>query len=165
MDEILKKYVPGFVCLNEDVKQAIFCFTLLWTVFEGQVLEKNAFAAKIKKKTREWEEAGELKDQQFKDTLDYFTDRYIDEQTRDPNENFTSLNLRNNDDKPLVISVLKKKKSQPSDKLAACLIIIYRIRNNFFHGGKWEDEMAEQKDNFNHSSKLMGNCIKRFQRI
>ncbi len=162
MDTILEKYAPGFDQLSEDERQAIYCFSLLWTVFEAQVLETNASAKKIKEKTREWEKCGGLKDQWFKDTLDYFADRYMDKFTCDTNDLYALLELRENDDEALVTSVLKKEKSKHSDQLAACLIIVYRFRNNFFHGKKWAYEMTGQKDNFDHSIELMKSCIDRF---
>ena len=165
MDKILEKYAPGFDQLSEEERQAIYLFSMLWTVFEGQVLDSNASAKKIMEKTRELEKGGELKEQWFKDTLDYFTDRYIDKNTGEIFNKFASLNFRQNDDEAFVISALKKKTSIYSDQLAACLIIVLRFRNNLFHGLKWANEMKGQKDNFDHSIQLMKSCINRFRNI
>ena len=40
-------------------------------------------------------------------------------------------------------------------KLAACLIIIFRYRNNYFHGIKWATEFRDQQKNFEESNKLL----------
>jgi len=165
MDKILENYAPGFDQLSEDERQTIHCFSLLWTVFEAQVLESNASVTKIMETTRLLEEGGKLEDPWFSDTLVYFINRYINKNTCDTNDKFASLNLRNNDDKELVTSVLKKEIHKYSAQLAACLIIVFRFRNNYFHGLKWADEMTGQKDNFDHSIQLMTSCIDRFRSI
>ena len=163
MDKILEKYAPGFDQLSEDERQTIYCFSMLWTVFEAQVLESNASAAKIKKKTCEWEKDGGLKVNWFNDTLVYFINRYIDKNTGDTNDKFARLKMRRSDNVPLVTSVLKKETSKRSEQLAACLIIVLRFRNNYFHGLKWTYEMEGQKENFDYSIQLMKSCLDRFQ--
>lgn len=163
MNKILEKYAPGFDRLSEGERQTIHCFSLLWTVFEFQILESEATVEKIKNKIYEWGKGDKLKDQWFSDTLNYFIDRYIDKKTGEPNEKFTSLRFRNNDDKAFVISALKGISKNYSEQLAACLMIVYRFRNNFFHGVKWADKMRGQKDNFDYSIELLKGCLDRFQ--
>ena len=39
--------------------------------------------------------------------------------------------------------------------VAVILIVIYRFRNNLFHGVKWEYELRGQLDNFNHANQVL----------
>ena len=47
----------------------------------------------------------------------------------------------------------------PRSALAVVLIIIYRHRNNLFHGVKWENLLAGQLDNFNHANNVLMKLI------
>ncbi|PHM39148.1 hypothetical protein Xmau_03053 [Xenorhabdus mauleonii] len=55
----------------------------------------------------------------------------------------------------LVRSVLTKENDNPTDQLIVCLIIVFRFRNNFFHGLKWAYELRGQLGNFTHSIALL----------
>jgi hypothetical protein len=41
------------------------------------------------------------------------------------------------------------------DTLIGCLAILFRYRNNLFHGEKWEHELQDQQENFEHSTALL----------
>jgi len=47
------------------------------------------------------------------------------------------LHFKSADHKELVENVLQGNTKDEADILSAILIIIYRLRNNFFHGKKW----------------------------
>jgi len=63
--------------------------------------------------------------------------------------------LRDNDNPALVRAVLTGDDTGSVSQLIACLTIIYRFRNNFFHGIKWAYSLRDQLGNFTHSASLL----------
>jgi hypothetical protein len=39
--------------------------------------------------------------------------------------------------------------------MKALLVIVYRLRNNLFHGEKWEGGISGQKDNFDNANRVL----------
>ena len=156
----IEKLAPGAAELSAEEYAALHEFTLLWTLFEAQVLDNGASVAKIIKKVQALP-SGSVAGDWFRDQLMYFADRYIEGGST--NYHFTQLHMRRNDRPALVKAVLKVENKEPSDQLIACLVIVYRFRNNFFHGLKWAYELKNQLDNFTHSSALLVESMKRFR--
>ncbi|MCW8331753.1 hypothetical protein MD588_23410 [Photobacterium sp. SDRW27] len=157
---VLEKFAPGFEDLKPRDLKASGDFAFLWTLFEAQVLDTNASARKIKTKSVEWLAEGLLNDHFWVNHLNYFKDRYIENGVT--NYRFDALNLRAGDDPELIRQVLLGNNQNLDDSLAACLIIVLRFRNNFFHGLKWAYGMKEQHQNFETSIGLMSLCLDRF---
>lgn len=128
-------------------------FSVLWTVFEAQVLKSNASAKSISQVVEKWEKQGKLKLLNTEEPLAYWTARYIED--GNPSYHFDQLHLRNNDNPELVLSVLKKEAVDPSSVASALLIIVYRFRNNLFHGAKWAYGVQGQLVNFAHACSLL----------
>ena len=55
--------------------------------------------------------------------------------------------------------VLQSTDVSPDDVAAAVLIIVYRFRNNLFHGAKWLYEFREQIKNFNHANTALMKAV------
>ena len=146
--------VPGFNDLSDDERAAIMHFTLLWSLFEAVALHTNASAKSILALVVEWASEGQLNLTPFAPSLAYFRDRYFNHGTA--NEHFGGLNLRKNDRPELVSAVLKGDNTNPTDCIAVLLIIVFRLRNNLFHGVKWADGIRGQLSNFmNANAALM----------
>ena len=64
------------------------------------------------------------------------------------------LNLRD-EDKPLVEAVLNGNEISPEKVLLAILMIVYRYRNNLFHGEKSIRDLPNQIDNFRNANQLL----------
>ena len=158
--EDIERVAPGVANLSTKEHEALQKFTLLWTLFEAQVLENNASAAKIAEKVQNLN-LNMLQGDWFKEHLEYFSNRYVENGTT--NYRFEHLNLRANDREALVRAVLLGEDKELDSQLTACLIIVFRFRNNFFHGLKWAYGMQEQYDNFTHSAELLTKCIEKFQ--
>jgi hypothetical protein len=94
-----------------------------------------------------------LKIEQFQEHIDHFQSRYY--QNNQFTFHFPHLRLRQNDNPNLARSVLRKQNTNIGDMIAALLIIVYRLRNNLFHGNKWAYEIRDQRDNFNHANSLL----------
>lgn len=154
----IEMIAPGVANLSPVEHEALQRFTLLWTLFEAQLLENNASARKIA-------EVIERLDPQiieaywFQEQLVYFQDRYIED--GNTNYRFEHLHLRKNDNPEMVRSVLLGENRDIKAQLIVCLTIIYRFRNNFFHGLKWAYGLQEQFDNFTHSANLLKRCLEK----
>jgi len=154
----IERVAPGVAHLSPEEHEALQRFTLLWTLFEAQVLESSASARKISEEIRNLEPDIILGDW-FTEHLDYFSGRYVD--GNNTNHRFDNLHLRNNDKPNLVRDVLTGKNADPASQLIGCLIIVYRFRNNFFHGIKWAYGLQDQFDNFTHSARLLIKVLER----
>ncbi len=85
--------------------------------------------------------------------------QHIDTDDEVFNCHFGRLHFRENDRQELVKKVLLGDESTTAEKLAACLIIVFRYRNNYFHGIKWATEFRGQQENFERSSKLLADVL------
>jgi hypothetical protein len=67
--------------------------------------------------------------------------------------------LRRNDQADLVKDVLRGDDNDPVNCVIAVLIIVYRLRNNLFHGGKWAYGIRDQQSNFRQANKTLMNAM------
>lgn len=74
---------------------------------------------------------------------------------------FSNLNFRNNDRMDYVIQSLENER-MTIDSLISMLIIIYRLRNNLFHGLKWLNGFNYQYDFFNTANNILKLTIEDF---
>ena len=148
--EWLEEHALGFGDLPEPDRQAIFHFALLWSLYEGQVLGTFASAQAIFATVHEWAVQEKLASQQFAAELQYFQNRYFE--NGEPTEYFAGLHLRSNDRPAMVRTVLAGINNDPADCVAALLIVVYRLRNNLFHGVKWAYGIHGQLANFTHAN-------------
>jgi len=156
----LDSHAQGFSQLSLEEKDAIMHFSLLWSLFEAQVLDTDAKVSKIQRKCEEWNSDGLLCLNDFKRYLDYFKDRYVE--NGELNHRFQNLRLSRScspQDVELVSNVLKGSANTIKDIVAVLLIIVFRFRNNFFHGVKWAYDFRGQKDNFSISNQLLAKAI------
>ena len=145
----------SFQELAPQDRDAIMHFTLLWSYFEDQALENNASPKKIVDSAGRFERLGRLKPAALEVDLAYFQDRYF--QNGDFTWRFEGL-FRENLDKEaldLVRSVRNGEKTNTGDRIAALLLIIYRLRNRLMHGDKWDEDLGGQIDNFMHANNVL----------
>ena len=157
----LEARVPGFVDLSAEERNAIFHFALLWSLFEAKALDTHASARSILALIHEWSANGSLGAEAFQDSLRYFRLRYF--QNGQPSHHFQGLHLRDNDSPELVRSVLTSENNNPADSVAVLLIVIYRLRNNLFHGVKWAYGIHDQLENFTWANTALMLALDRTQ--
>lgn len=150
---------PGLQALPEQDREAIVIFTFLWSLFEDQVMGRKARADLICAKVDEWRAAGTLDAEQYDAELSYFRQRYFANGTF--TRHFPYLNLRPADQPNLVQSVLDGSNNDPRDRLLTVLIIVWRFRNNLFHGEKWRYRLMDQFQNFSHASAVLMRLLER----
>jgi hypothetical protein len=83
----------------------------------------------------------------------HFLERYYD--GTDLTHAFHELHLRRNDHPDLVEKVIRRQSSDDAEILSAALIIVYRLRNNFFHGVKWTYGIRDQLKNFRNANDIL----------
>lgn len=149
---------PGFRELSADERNAIMEFSLLWSLFEAKSLNTHGNAATILAAARHWAERGLLTAQTFEPALSYFRDRYYGD--AEFTYHFEHLHFRRADRQELVESVLKGEDRNLAEIAAALLIIVYRYRNNLFHGVKWAYEIRGQYENFTYANTVLMQAIK-----
>ena len=144
---------PGFDSLTQEERNAIMHFALLWSFFEAKVLGAQACAKSIVEVSKRWESEARLKPESFSNYLSYFQRRYF--KNGKFTDRFDSLRFRKNDNKELVEAVVKGETKNIGEIAAALLIIVYRLRNNLFHGEKWAYGINGQLDNFTNANSLL----------
>ncbi|TMO35980.1 hypothetical protein CWC26_16995 [Pseudoalteromonas sp. S4488] len=160
VEEYLRNKGMGYEHLTEGERKSISGFALIWTLFEAKLLDEDASAAKICEKSQEWVGGSGIDVTLIDDHLNYFKERYIE--NGEFGNRFNHLNLRKNDKEELVKEVLLGTENAQESKLACCLIIILRFRNNYFHGIKWAYQFQGQKENFERSCCLLTWCLDRY---
>lgn len=151
----LMQNAPECGKLEDDELKAITYFCLLWSLFEARVLEKFADIEKITGAVIAMKQRGRISEGCCKDAFEYFQDRYTNGDSF--NEKFEALNFREGDKRGFVEDVLMNRVSDPDPALIleALLIIIYRLRNNLFHGEKWDYGIKCQKENFRQANNVL----------
>jgi hypothetical protein len=158
--EWLKGRGPGFHNLSHEEVDAITDFSLLWSLFESRVLNRNANARALCSVVEAWRVSGTLVLDLFDEELAYFCQRYYSGNGFSPY--FSGLRLQRLDREPMVRRVLNGTENDASQRLAVALIIVYRYRNNLFHGEKWEYELADQFGNFTTANTLLMKALERY---
>ncbi len=146
----LCKHAFGFEELPEPDRQAIMHFCLIWSFFEAKKLDTRASSGAIEALVQRWAASGQLNLEPFAQPLAYFRDRYF--QNAEQTNYFKGLALRDSDRLPLVTAVLSGENNDSASCVAALLIVVYRLRNNLFHGAKWAYGIKGQFDNFTQAS-------------
>jgi hypothetical protein len=153
----LEQRAPGFSALAGSERDLIMHFSLLWSLFESEVLNTNASVSAIEHAVHEWNQAGLLTSQTFAVEAAYFKDRYYVEGAY--TDRFAHLYLERSGNPQVVRHVLSGENSSPEGLAAAVLIIVFRYRNNLFHGEKWAYELQGQEQNFTHANKALMRAI------
>lgn len=157
-----QQYAPSFLALTVEEQEAIMHFSFLWPMFEARALKTNASANAIIKTSQWWADNGLLANDPFGREVAYFRKRYVVDGTF--TDHFKGLRLRQTGSTELVEKVLAGEDAAPEDVAAATLIIVYRFRNNLFHGVKWSYELQGQLDNFTHANAVLMQAIELHER-
>jgi hypothetical protein len=119
-------------------------FTLMWSIFEGAVCDNQARIPVFKKRANEIGHRGTLP-AAIEDGVRFWTQRYVTEAGF--NQLFEQLRFRPPDCRERVEAVLRGEKNDPESQVLAVLIVIYRLRNNLFHGLKGIEILNDQVPN------------------
>lgn len=148
--EWLSIKVPGFTNLSAEERDAIDDFSFLWSLFEGKVMGGRCDVPRIRRFVQRLEQEDRLSEIASEQYIDYLRNRYY----RDGHVThyFHGLHLERSGNPEEVIDALSNLEALNSHKIVACLIIIFRLRNNLFHGEKWQYDLEGQLDNFTQAN-------------
>lgn len=147
------KYGTNF---SEDDLRNVKDFSLIWNVFEDNLCENNFSIQRLQQDLRNRNIDINL----FTNHLRYFKSRYIENGSL--NDRFQFLYFRNNDRKELVERVLLGTETNPNNIILAIAIIVYRFRNNLFHGLKEMQYIDQQNQNFEIANNFLTTLIDNF---
>lgn len=149
----LEQKVPEFALLPENEKSEIIDFSLLWSFFEGTILNGKANVPTFRTFVGNLEQNGTLDQLDFNDYWAYLRKRYLI--NGDYSEYFHYLYVDKSGNPPEVHQMLKGQSPSKAVLLIGCLIVIYRLRNNLFHGEKWRYQLQDQYANFRQANSLL----------
>lgn len=149
----LEARAPGFRDLPDSDRRAIFDFSFLWTLFEAQIMDNFARADRIRDRIDAWAAEGTLEAELYDAELAYFRHRYFAD--GELTHHFPHLRLRAADHSDLVEAVMTGSNDDPRDRMVALLMIVWRLRNNLFHGAKWAYQLRDQRANFTHANAIL----------
>lgn len=131
-----------------------FCW--LWPFFENRHCEKYASIAKLKSLAERWTEP--LENNELC-PLEFFTYRYYAAGTAA--ERLSALLTARGKSMKSGIEAGLNPESGNEEKRIALLFIVYRLRNNLFHGNKADGNMSDQLENFRYANILLRCWLKR----
>ncbi|SDH81998.1 hypothetical protein [Myroides phaeus] len=137
---------------TENNIQSIKDFLLIWNLFEGKFFETSFSIDKLERILKNTD----IDINCFLPYLEYFKNRYVNQEDNTINERFRFLHFRRNNREDFVTEVLLNNKDIPIyietntqyEIVLAISIIVYRFRNNLFHGIKNIQHVAQQEENF-----------------
>ena len=149
----LAEQQDGFGNLPKTDQKEMMEFSLLWAYFEARLLAANASPKSIASLAAGIADAEKLQPESLIEPIAYWRARYVQEGEFTHHYHF--LNLRPNDNIKVVNAVLLGQEDSPKALLICALTIVYRYRNNLFHGLKWAYGLQGQKGNFQVASRVL----------
>lgn len=159
----LNAHAPGFRDLPGADRQAIFEFSFLWSLFEAQIMDNYARADLIRQRVGSWATEGTLEADRYDAELFYFRNRYFNNGAL--TYHFPHLNLRAADSLETVKAVIEGTSNAPHDRILCLLMIVWRLRNNLFHGEKWAYQLRDQLENFIHANSVLMRVLEHHGRL
>jgi len=149
----IRQHIPNFEGLLEEEKQEISSFTWLWSAFEGKHCDTNANETSLRMfaTTRVFDR------HEIDAAWGYFQERYLTGENAA--DRFYHLMGDRNGGIRTGISDGLINTASDEDKLKALLFIVYRLRNNLFHGVKGHYGFVDQFENFQHANTLLRSWI------
>ncbi len=133
----------------EDI-QNVMGFSILWNIFESVFCDKQANMCKINAAIDK--HISEIHFEKVQSIFHYYHGRYQD------NDRLDKLKLKNSD-KTLVRNVLNNNYKDKNNRIKFIMAIIYRYRNNLFHGEKDIVKITLQEENFKHANRFLMHFI------
>ncbi len=150
------------VDLSKASLKPVLAFLLYWNTFEARLFERNFCTQSLKNDDVFLSVDNKI----VSDSFAFAKKRYVSAQG-DLNQEFDKLGFRNlsknknkeTDDEKYVKEVLLDECPSCQKQLIAIMIIIYRLRNNMFHGEKSISEASRQTYLLNWACRFLGECL------
>lgn len=148
----LERKVPQFSSLGQDEREAIYDFSFVWSLFEGSVLNCHCNVREIRQLASNLEQRNKLGDIQLAPYIVYLQNRYyVDGRLTSP---YKHLHVERSGNPAEVVEMLCNQSCVEAVRLIGCLVVVFRLRNNLFHGEKWRYQLQGQLDNFRHANEF-----------
>ncbi|MBY5730245.1 hypothetical protein HFO26_08070 [Rhizobium leguminosarum] len=148
---------PGYGDLSPAERRAAADFSLVWGLFELRAMEsmgrEGTFNISCIRHLVDNGHVGIESVHNLRGRFQYFQARYYPD--GQPSAHFPMLRFQPGPDADFVAHTLAAPLPSDADTLKASLIIVYRYRNNLFHGNKWLYDLHDQHDNFHHATALL----------
>lgn len=138
--------------LEEREFDAIRDFTLLWGLFEGRAMGTRGSQNEVVAAVGRMALPDPLPDA-FAAALAFWRHRYWE--NGGPNASFGALHFAVNQHRTDTLTVLSSGCNDPAAVTTALLQIAMRLRNNLFHGVKWQYRLHDQLENFRHANDVL----------
>lgn len=126
-------------------------FSLLWNLFEKYACDKKADINSISSAVENINQREKVTSKLIQDHIDYFSKRYFNKDGT-AKEQYEGLKFRQRQTdqaaKQQVAQTLSGQLKNPVENLKSLLFILYRFRNNLFHGEKEVIRLNGQIENF-----------------
>ncbi|EIY25965.1 hypothetical protein HMPREF1062_04307 [Bacteroides cellulosilyticus CL02T12C19] len=141
--------------LTAEAYNILADFLLLWNLFEDRLFENNFTIEKAEHYVNDY--IGRFNPDVCNRVFKYFKKRYTDIELGTVSYPllFEKLNFRANDRKGFVQNMLATESPSLGNKILASIIIIFRYRNNLFHGLKDVTQINDQQSNFVTANKML----------
>lgn len=153
--EWLAQRDDGLGHVPAEDQQEMMDFMMLWSYFEARFLDTKANPETIQNFADHLEQADLIQIDQLGESLDYLRNRYVE--AGELSGRFEGLHLRKYDNVDTVKTVLLGIEHSPKAVLVCCLTIVFRYRNNLFHGLKWAYGLRDQRENFKVANRILIN--------
>lgn len=145
----------GFNNLAPEEVAAIQDFMLLWSAFEAEMVNSHADGPALVDLARRIGNPVQHQLGGIEAELAYFRDRYWQNDTTTALAANLKLDYYKPPVKKIAYGFLSGSEHDAAEVLAGLLLVIYRLRNNMFHGPKWAYGIQGQVDNFTKSSAVL----------
>ena len=155
----LARNTRGGTRLSQEAQDAVSAFTTMWNFFESTICENRASVAAFERALARWRpsEVPAATAQILDECLAFWRVRY-----RTPagfGERFEGLYFRAGDRRAHVERVLSGEGDDASAKMLALMIIVYRLRNNLFHGLKSIEMLNDQVQNLSTATRCLAGIL------
>ena len=152
----IERNTEGGIHLSPEAQQAVANFTTMWNFFESTLCDNRASIAAFERAVQRYEpiRVPESTAQALEVCLTFWRFRYRVSGGFSPR--FDGLYFRQCDRRAHVEEVLSGKANDKRAKMLSLMIIVYRLRNNLFHGLKTLEALEnDQVENLTKASRCL----------
>ena len=155
--EWITNRAPAFAHLDESERNAIADFSMVWSFFEGTALGGFCNMAEIRKFSERLAAQNNIGRCNINLYLPYLKQRYF--VNGELTHHFEHLHIDRSGNPAEIVEALCNEAASEKTKLIGCLGVIFRLRNNLFHGEKWQYQLRDQKQNFINATNFLMSCM------
>lgn len=154
----LRSNIVTMTTFSDDTYTSISDFSIMWAIFESTQLKDLEKAKAVVDELEDIAKRVSHNIVSLHYAHSYWARRYIDEngQTRDK---FEKLGFKHKPHSDLVLRVLNGQAANCEEYINALLLIVYRLRNNLFHGEKDMTKINGQVENLTYAALVLKDVI------